>query len=330
VENYVTILSRVAVRPRPGSREEIVMSMRKLYVGLAVLPVLAASPVAIIAAPSPLAAQEVASSYTIEFALGSARLDSAAQATVQQAASAFLRGESPRMELTGHADTTGSPDFNLRLSRQRVENVQEALIDQGVPRDAIAMEAVGSSDLIVPTPDGVAEQANRVVVANLIAPPAPEPAPMPAPQPQEEEEGLLSRINFQVGPFYAFDTESDGHWVGANVTGDFFITESISVGGEQAGFYTFGHTSGYDNGVGGRSVASVDYHLGPWVPVAVDPYIGVNAGGVYGKGLKDSFIYGPELGLTLWGVDARVAYDIRDSGLDESIISATLGWEFSF
>lgn len=306
------------------------MSMRKLRAGLSALAVVAAVPATVVALAPPAQAQTIAATYTVEFALGSASLDAAAQATVEQAAAAFLQGESPRMELTGHTDTTGSADYNLLLSQRRVETVQEALVAEGVPPDAITMEAVGQSDLIVPTPDGVAEQANRVVVANVIAPTAPAPAPTPMAEMEEEAEGLLSRINFQVGPFYAFDIESDGHWVGANVTGDFFITDSISVGGEQAVFYTFDQTCCYGEGVGGRSVGSVDYHLGPWVPVNVDPYLGVNVGGVYGKGLKDSFIYGPEIGLTLWGVDARVAYDIRDSGLDESIISATLGWEFSF
>lgn len=304
--------------------------MKSVYAGISALAILAASPALGTWAVAPAQAQAIASTYTVEFALGSASLDDPALATVAEAASAFLTGDSPRIDLVGHTDTTGSAEFNQQLSEQRAIAVRDALVMEGVPADAITLDAVGQSQLIVPTPDGVAEQANRVVVANVIAPAAPAPAPTPMAEMEEEAEGLLSRINFQVGPFYAFDIESDGHWVGANVTGDFFITDSISVGGEQAVFYTFDQTCCYGEGVGGRSVGSVDYHLGPWVPVNVDPYLGVNVGGVYGKGLKDSFIYGPEIGLTLWGVDARVAYDIRDSGLDESIISATLGWEFSF
>jgi hypothetical protein len=302
--------------------------MRSIYASVSALALLVASPALGTWAVTPAQAQAIASTYTVEFALGSAALDDAALATVAEAASSFLTGESPRIDLVGHTDTTGSADFNQELSERRAVAVRDALVLEGVPADAITLDAVGQSQLIVPTPDGVAEQANRVVVANVLAPEAPPPTPMA--EVEAEAESILSRIAFGVGPFYAFDTESDGNWIGGNITADYFITDNISVGGEQAVYYTFSQTCCYSEGVGGRSMASVDYHFGRGMLGQFSPYIGANLGGVYGRGLKDSLVYGPEIGFTLWGIDAKVAYDIRDDGLDESIIAATLGWNFSF
>jgi len=304
--------------------------MNMLYAGVSALAVLAVAPGLAPVAVAPVAAQEVASTYTIEFALGSAALDPAALATVATAADSFLEGESPRIDLVGHADTTGTPEFNQQLSEQRAITVRDALVDEGVPVDAITLEAVGDTQLIVPTPDGVAEQANRVVVADVLAPAAPEPPVVD--EAADDAMGVLPLIALGIGPFFAHDTESDGNWIGGNLTADYFLTDNISIGGEQAGFYTFGQNSGYSDGIGGRSVASLDYHFGRGSDFLgrFTPYVGANVGGVYGRGLKDSFVYGPELGFTLWGVDAKVAYDIRDTGLDESIIAATLGWNFSF
>jgi len=304
--------------------------MKSIYAGVSALALLVASPALGTWAVAPAQAQAIASTYTVEFALGSASLDDAARATVAEAASAFLSGDSPRVDLVGHTDTTGSAEFNQQLSQQRAFAVRDALVDAGVAFDAIALDAVGQSRLIMPTEGGVAEQANRVVVANVLAPEAPEPAPMV--EAADTAMGMLPSIAFGIGPFFAHDTESDGNWVGGNITADYFVTDRISVGGEQAGFYTFGQNSGYSEGIGGRSVASLDYHIGRGSDVLgrFTPYLGANVGGVYGRGLKDSFVYGPEIGFTLWGIEAKVAYDIRGSGLDESVIAVTLGWNFGF
>lgn len=304
--------------------------MKSIYASVSAVALLVASPALGTWVAAPAQAQAIASSYTVEFALGSAALDEAARATVAEAASAFLTGESPRIDLVGHTDTTGSAEFNQDLSERRAIAVRDALVDEGVPFDAITVDAVGQDQLIVPTADGVAEQANRVVIVDVLAPAAPETPVVE--DVVDDARRMLPLIAFGIGPFFAHDTESDGNWIGGNLTADYFITDNVSVGGEQAGFYTFGQNSGYSEGIGGRSVASLDYHFGRGSDFLGDftPYIGANVGGVYGRGLKDSFVYGPEIGFTVWGVDAKVAYDIRDSGLDESIIAATLGWNFGF
>ena len=67
------------------------------------------------------------------------------------------------MAVSGHTDTTGTPDYNLRLSLQRAASVSDALMRAGVPRDAIAALGYGEQNLPVPTAQNVADRRNRSV-----------------------------------------------------------------------------------------------------------------------------------------------------------------------
>ena len=67
------------------------------------------------------------------------------------------------MAVSGHTDTTGSPDFNLQLSQQRAAAVQAELQRDGVPGPAIAALGYGEQDLPVKTAQDVPEQRNRSV-----------------------------------------------------------------------------------------------------------------------------------------------------------------------
>jgi outer membrane protein OmpA-like peptidoglycan-associated protein len=46
--------------------------------------------------------------------------------------------------ITGHADRSGSEDFNLALSRQRADSVRQQLIAAGVPREILTVVGAGS------------------------------------------------------------------------------------------------------------------------------------------------------------------------------------------
>ena len=67
------------------------------------------------------------------------------------------------LEVTGHADRSGSDRYNLRLSQRRADAVKVALIDKGIPADQIAVIAKGESEPLVATADGVREAQNRRV-----------------------------------------------------------------------------------------------------------------------------------------------------------------------
>ncbi len=50
-----------------------------------------------------------------------------------------------KIEIDGFADPPGSDNYNRMLSRKRAENVSNALIQQGVPREQIVIKAWGES-----------------------------------------------------------------------------------------------------------------------------------------------------------------------------------------
>jgi outer membrane protein OmpA-like peptidoglycan-associated protein len=67
------------------------------------------------------------------------------------------------VSVTGHTDTTGGNDSNLLLSERRAQAVAERLAAAGIPEDRIRVSALGETQLLIPTADGVAERSNRRV-----------------------------------------------------------------------------------------------------------------------------------------------------------------------
>lgn len=65
--------------------------------------------------------------------------------------------------LNGHADRSGAPEYNLKLSQKRAEAVKNALVERGIPAQRIRYYAFGETDNRIPTTDKVKEQANRRV-----------------------------------------------------------------------------------------------------------------------------------------------------------------------
>ena len=68
-----------------------------------------------------------------------------------------------RIDLHAHADRSGPPDHNQRLSRRRAEAVAAELVRSGIRREHIVVRASGEELPMVPTRDGVPEPQNRRV-----------------------------------------------------------------------------------------------------------------------------------------------------------------------
>jgi len=68
-----------------------------------------------------------------------------------------------RIVLTGHADRSGSAQYNEGLSLRRANNAMEKLTGLGIAQDAISVFAKGETEPLVPTDDGVREPQNRRV-----------------------------------------------------------------------------------------------------------------------------------------------------------------------
>ena len=71
--------------------------------------------------------------------------------------------QATRNEVAGHADGSGSPQCNQRLSLRRADAVAAELMAHGISLNEITVSAYGESRPLVPTADGVREPQNRRV-----------------------------------------------------------------------------------------------------------------------------------------------------------------------
>ena len=90
-------------------------------------------------------------------------LSAQALGTIKQAADAFRAKGNARITATGHTDTSGPESYNMALSLRRANAVKDALVQNGVPAQAITVIGMGEKGLLVPTADGVREPQNRRV-----------------------------------------------------------------------------------------------------------------------------------------------------------------------
>ena len=105
-------------------------------------------------------------SITVNFTSGSATLNPKSAASLdalgRALASPDLAGFAFRIE--GHTDTVGDAEQNAQLSRRRAEAVRDHLLKRhGIAPARLAAIGLGESQLLVPTPDQVAEPRNRRV-----------------------------------------------------------------------------------------------------------------------------------------------------------------------
>ena len=94
-----------------------------------------------------------------------------------------LRGLSPlitfakdnpnqKMLLEGHTDSVGSDSYNLKLSQQRAEAVQEFLVKNGVPAASITARGLGENYPIAPNDTEAGRLQNRrvqIIITNELA-----------------------------------------------------------------------------------------------------------------------------------------------------------------
>jgi outer membrane protein OmpA-like peptidoglycan-associated protein len=118
-------------------------------------------------APAPIVAQAAtpapARTFLVFFDFDRADLTDRARAIIAEAAQNAQRSGSARIEVAGHADRSGTPQYNQRLSERRAQVVAAELERRGVARSAMIIQAFGESRPLVPTADGVREPQNRRV-----------------------------------------------------------------------------------------------------------------------------------------------------------------------
>jgi outer membrane protein OmpA-like peptidoglycan-associated protein len=99
--------------------------------------------------------------YLVFFDWDKSNLTPEALGIIRTAAANAKKTGTAKIEVTGHADRSGQPDYNMRLSKRRADAVKGELVKQGVPAANITVYAKGETEPLVPTPDGVREPQNR-------------------------------------------------------------------------------------------------------------------------------------------------------------------------
>lgn len=107
--------------------------------------------------------REILADYDINFAFDSANIEPAAGNTLNRVADEIRSYKPNEVTVAGHTDTSGSSEYNAKLSQKRAEAVSQALTDRGVTNRILDKKAYGESNLEIPTADGVRKAENRRV-----------------------------------------------------------------------------------------------------------------------------------------------------------------------
>ena len=106
--------------------------------------------------------------WEVYFAWDSAAIDGAAQQAINTAYTAHRKFKGSTVNISGHADTSGSSKYNQKLSEMRAKAVYEVFtLDLLVPEAQVSMTAMGEDGLAILTPDNTRELLNRRVVIHL-------------------------------------------------------------------------------------------------------------------------------------------------------------------
>lgn len=118
-------------------------------------------------APTPAPAAQISNAFTVYFDFNSWTLKAEQLKVLTEVINNARSGGQSNITIVGHTDTSGSADYNQKLSVRRANVVVEALVDMGARRSALHASGVGETDLAVQTGDGVKEAKNRRTVITL-------------------------------------------------------------------------------------------------------------------------------------------------------------------
>jgi outer membrane protein OmpA-like peptidoglycan-associated protein len=126
-------------------------------------PVAAAAPAP---APEPAAEVEAAAlprNFVVFFDWDRSDISTEADTILSDAVAYAKANGSVRIAASGHADRSGSDEYNMALSMRRGNAVKARLLALGVPESEIIVSAKGETEPLVATEDGVREPQNRRV-----------------------------------------------------------------------------------------------------------------------------------------------------------------------
>ncbi len=127
------------------------------------------APVAEVAPPPPPPPAPAPGPFIVFFDWDKAEITPEAADILNRASEAFQQTGQVSVMLAGHADRSGTDQYNQGLSERRAAVVREYMAGKGVSTGAITSEAFGESRPLVETADGVREPQNRRVEINFSA-----------------------------------------------------------------------------------------------------------------------------------------------------------------
>ncbi|MBE0569846.1 MAG: OmpA family protein [Deltaproteobacteria bacterium] len=105
----------------------------------------------------------VALPSSILFDVDKTEIKPAARDSIAKAAEVLVKYPDTYITVEGHTDSTGTTEYNQKLSEQRADAVQVQLLRNGVPASRVSIKGYGESDPVADnsTPEG--RQSNRRV-----------------------------------------------------------------------------------------------------------------------------------------------------------------------
>jgi outer membrane protein OmpA-like peptidoglycan-associated protein len=97
------------------------------------------------------------------FDVDKATLKPATRETLAKVAGILLSHPTLRVSVEGHTDSTGSDEYNLKLSQRRADSVREYLIENGISASNIEAHGMGKSQPVASNDTAAGRQQNRRV-----------------------------------------------------------------------------------------------------------------------------------------------------------------------
>jgi OOP family OmpA-OmpF porin len=100
----------------------------------------------------------------VQFEFNSATLTPASRPVLDKVAEGLRAHTHLRIEVQGHTDGIGKPEYNMILSQHRAEAVREYLISQQVPADELIAKGYGLTPPVASNATAQGRAMNRRVV----------------------------------------------------------------------------------------------------------------------------------------------------------------------
>jgi OmpA-OmpF porin, OOP family len=118
--------------------------------------------------PAPPPAPRTITLTGVEFEYNSATLTQASHPILDEVAAGLREHPRLRIEVQGHTDGIGSPEYNLALSQRRALAVRDYLVSQQVPADELIAKGYGKTEPIATNATPAGRSMNRRVVLTVL------------------------------------------------------------------------------------------------------------------------------------------------------------------